>query len=239
MKPTKTLSIFTKNPEKIEVINSEFLEKRTEGSVSDGLFTQNFKVYPPQVYSLKTPQDVLIYLEAVLQDNYKYSFIVNEDTGVWNLTIDGIEFHVHKQGFILATESGISVSVDSDLPRNNLKLYQKILPLIRLEKQMAVLKESLKNSGLEGSFHIKAAKGGFSIECFSYPDDSINFELFFYTETNVLKFLHLLHAEGETYYHGDEPYKLSEIYSRIERLQRLAEQYRTIEKKINSISINL
>ena len=239
MEPTKTLTIFIKNANDIKIVDSKFLAETTEGPVGDGMFLQTFNIFPPQIYSLSTPEDVTVYLQSILQDNHQYSFSVNPENLVWNLNVDGIEFHVHKNGMIVSEESGNSFFIMSDLPRNNLKLYQAFLPFLALEKNMVILKKALEDSGLAGSFNITAARGGFKIDCFGYPDDLINFELFFYTETNVLKFIHLLRNEDDAYYQGSKTYKISEIYNDIERLQRIAEQYRSIEKEINSIKIVL
>lgn len=249
MEPTKILTISIKNPNKIEVVEDWLF-----GTKEDIALLRPFKIFPPKIYSFKTPEGVTAYLEAVLQENHHYVLNVKsrsvDNAGntvgyMATLTVDGIEFNAHSNGLIVSAISGHSeLIVSSELPRNNLKLYEAFLPILNLEKQRLALEKALLAAGLgkESLTITEASRGskGFKIECYNSFDGVYhNFEMFFYLETNKLEFIHLFHHEGETYYSGNEPYTLANIQAEIKRLECLAASYKMIEEKINSIQIIL
>lgn len=263
MEPIKKLIIYTKNPNNIEIVESVAASMASillgtvtaqptdsfhkSGLFSDGKYIKAFNIYPPKVYSFKTPELAEEYFKAVLQENHDYKFETKQLIGgsyQGNLTIDGIEFHVHDNGLIVSLESGLSEALSDSLPRNNLKLYQMFLPFLEAEKKRLTVLEALTKRGYGKNYiDIYEAKfndeRGFKVECYgSYEEKEINnFEAFFYFKTNKFQFFNLLHPEGEYYRSGNEPYKLSEIELKIERLQKLAVKYKELELEINSIEL--
>ena len=250
MEPIKKLIIYTKNPNDIEIIESAVASMASillgtvtaqptdsfhkSGLFSDGMYVKGFNIYTPKVYSFKTPELAEEYFKAVLQENHDYKFTAKQTNGdlyQGNLIVDGIEFNVHDNGLIVSIESGRSINVLSDLPRNNFKLYQVFLPFLEIESKRHPVIQALTKFNDEYGFKIQCYSSNFE------ENDRTNFEAFFYFKTNKFQFLNLLHPEGEYYSSGNEPYDLEEIELEIESLKQLAIKYKKLELDVNSIEL--
>lgn len=263
MELIKKLIIYTKNPNNIEILDSAVAsidsvlfdtpsvqpKDNFQNSVLfyDRVYLKEFNIYTPKVYSFKTPELVKEYFKAVLQENHNYIFTVkqiNGDLYQINLVVDGIEFHVHDNGLIVSIESGRSINVLSDLPRNNFKLYRILFPFLEIESKRHPVIQALTKMGY-GKNHIEINEAqlndeyGFKIQCYSSFEEKNgnDFEVFFCFKTSKFKFLNLLHPEAEYYSNGREPYTIEEIRFDIERLQNIAIKYKKIELDINSITL--
>lgn len=263
MEPIKKFIIYTKNPNNIEIVESVAASMASillgtvtaqptdsfqkSGLFSDGQYVKGFNVYAPKVYSFKTPELAEEYFKAVLQENHDYKFTAKQTNGdlyQGNLVVDGIEFHVHDNGLIVSIESGRSINVLSDLPRNNFKLYQIFLPFLEIESKRHPVIQALTKKGYGKNYiEIKEAKFndeyGFKIQCYSSYEETDRsfFEVFFYFKTNTFQFLNLLHPEGEYYSNGNEAYSLKDIELEIESLKKLAIKYKELELDVNSITL--
>lgn len=245
MIPKKTLILDVSDFRNIQVYK--------EGSEVDIKDPVQFVVYEPRMYSIKTPDDILVFLTAVLQNNHKWSY----EPGTKELIVDDMLLKIDGSQIVSPNLKFSFWAPNDEKPRNNLKIYQEFLPFLRGEKRILNLLDKIKIGLQENDIfkeHFREIEQNFfhgikneiHVMCSSYNFDNDglkgerypNFVVAFNTDTKELSLKHFLHNEGEIYNNGDEPLSLSDMEFDLLFIQNKINRFKQLEQKISSIKIN-